>query len=413
MLTVATPSASREVSMSRRSPLYQWTTTVATRFPKLSKPLASALALYSFGMVLAHACGLSAVALALTPLLGRSDNTVRQRLREFYQEADAKRGRRRAELDVAACFAPLLGWILGLWPERRLALALDVTNLADRFHVLAVSVVYRGCAIPVAWKVLPGNQKGEWHPHWCALLARLHQALDGDWQVVVLSDRGLESQRLFEASTALGWHPLMRVKAHGQFRPSGWRHFYPMAGFVPSVGRRFVARGEAYKTASPRLACVLLACWEAGHAEPWLLLTDLAPGNAAPCWYAFRSWIEQGFKVLKRAGWQWQRTRMTDAGRAERLWLAVAVATLWLVSVGGVAEAAVAATVGVLREGGERPRRQRRLHRVFRRGLAVLVAAWVEGQPPPPLAFLPEPWPEPWHELQPAKEEEFRKNTYP
>ena len=65
--------------------------------------------------------------------------------------------------------------------------------------------------------------------------------------------------------------------------------------------------------------------------------SDAAGSNAVAdaAWYGLRVWIEQGFKLIKRGGWQWQRTRMTDPERAERLWLAVAVATLWLVSVGG------------------------------------------------------------------------------
>jgi hypothetical protein len=42
--------------------------------------------------------------------------------------------------------------VLSLWPadEPRLALALDATTLKKRFTVLAISVLYRGCAIPVA-----------------------------------------------------------------------------------------------------------------------------------------------------------------------------------------------------------------------------------------------------------------------
>ena len=45
-------------------------------------------------------------------------------------------------------------------------LAVDVTNLGDRFHVLCISVVVRGVAIPVAWKVLLGGMKDPWNPHW-------------------------------------------------------------------------------------------------------------------------------------------------------------------------------------------------------------------------------------------------------
>jgi hypothetical protein len=35
---------------------------------------------------------------------------------------------------------------------------------------------------------------------------------------------------------------------------------------------------------------------------------------------------------------------MTDPARAERLWLAIAIATWWLLSVGGEAEAAIPTT---------------------------------------------------------------------
>ena len=36
----------------------------------------------------------------------------------------------------------------------------------------------------------------------------------------------------------------------------------------------------------------------------------------------------------KRRGWQWHKTQMVDEARAERLRLALAVATLWVVGVG-------------------------------------------------------------------------------
>ena len=71
----------------------------------------------------------------------------------------------------------------------------------------------------------------------------------------------------------------------------------------------------------------------------WLIVTDLAPEQATAVWYGMRSWIEGGFKDTKRGGWHWHQTKMTDPERAERLWLAIAVATLWVVSVGGEVDA--------------------------------------------------------------------------
>jgi hypothetical protein len=52
--------------------------------------------------------------------------------------------------------------VLRYWPstEKRLALAMDATTLAQVSTVLTISVVYRGCAIPVAWVILPATAKG-------------------------------------------------------------------------------------------------------------------------------------------------------------------------------------------------------------------------------------------------------------
>jgi hypothetical protein len=401
--------------MSRHPELYQWSQQLASRFPHLPPVFVALLALWSFGMILARRCGLDTVACHLARLLGQSDNTARQRLREFYQEAGAKagakRGCKRRDFDVTACFAPLLRWVLSFWSCRRLALALDVTNLGDRFHVLCVGVLYGGIGIPVAWKVLPGGRKGQWHPHWCDLLRRLRPAVPPDWAVVVLSDRGLESARLFGEVVACGWHPLMRVKAGGKFRPDGWVRWHALGDLAPRVGSRFAATGTACKTAKEPLACTLLACWEAGHDEPWLLLTDLAPRAANPCWYAFRSWVEQGFKVIKGGALHWQHTRMTKAGRAERLWLAIAVSLLWLVVIGAAVEGDVRReTLGPVAEGAGAARRRR----LFVLGLAEWLAALINGRPLPQGKLAPEPWPDAWHDVPIPTEQAFcSEELYP
>jgi hypothetical protein len=98
--------------MPRHKPLDSWTEQVVDAFPRLSRPQATVLALYSFGMFLAQRCGLNSVVTALVPLLGVGFLTLRSRLQEFYQPATAKSGTQREELDVTTCFAPLLDWIL-------------------------------------------------------------------------------------------------------------------------------------------------------------------------------------------------------------------------------------------------------------------------------------------------------------
>ncbi len=148
--------------MSHVDTVSQWERTVSTYLPHLSRPQAHVLALWSYGMVLAKSCGITSVAALLADLLGPSFSTMRQRLREWCYDAADKKGQQRQDVDVTLCFAPLLGWVLSWWPatECQLALGMDASTLSDRFTVLAISVLYRGCAIPVAWKMLRTNEKG-------------------------------------------------------------------------------------------------------------------------------------------------------------------------------------------------------------------------------------------------------------
>jgi len=387
---------SRHPSLYGKQALHQWTQEVSAAFPQLSQPQAAGLATWAFGMVLAKACALTAVALFLGKLLKQKLDAVRERLRDLYREAPAKAGAHRRDLDVTTCFGPLLRWVLRDWKGQQLAVALDASTLGSLFTVLCISVVYRGCAIPVAWKIVPATAPGAWKDHWLKLLKHWHGLVPPDWQVIVLADRGLYAKWLFEGIRKLSWHPLLRINQGGKFRPDGWVHFVPLTQLVPCVGRTWRGQGTAFATKAAQLPCTLLACWEAGHAEAWLLLTDLPPQQSAAAWYGLRSWIEQFFKDAKRGGWQWQHTRMTEAARAERLWLAVAVATLWLVRVGGSDEVAEAVTLPKLElwSAAEQPRTKRwRLVSVFARGWAVIIVALINHEEVPSGTFLPEPWP--------------------
>lgn len=387
--------------MSRHDGLSQWHAIVSTHMPHLSRAHAYGLALWSYGMVLAQSCGTTTVAALLAALLDHKEATLRQRLREWCYEATDKRGAQRQAVAVTPCFAALLRWVLSWWPcdEPRLVLAMDATTLGQRFTVLAVSVVYRGCAIPVAWQIVPATAKGAWRPHWEALFDQLHGSVPADWTLLVLADRGLYARWLFTTIQARGWHPLLRINTGGKVRKQGQARFRPLATLVPRVGTAWQGHVTCFVTPAAQLECTLVARWDDGYAEPWLLLTDLAPTVAAAAWYGLRAWIEGGFKDLKRGGWHWHQTKMTDPQRAMRLWLALAVATLWVVSVGGEADATLPAsslaTLPPLHVARRRAstRTRARLLSCFRRGVVTILATLLRGEELPGGRFVPEPWP--------------------
>lgn len=298
-------------------------------------------------------------------------------------------------------------WILEWWSseEKRLALALDATLVRHHFAVLAVSVVYRGCAIPVAWKIVPANRKGAWKPHWLHLLDHLQASISSEWVVIVLADRGLYARWLYRRIIKAGWHPFLRVNAQSKCRLPSERQFRWLSTLLPHVGTHWSAEVACFSKEEHRLNCTLLAWWGEGHKEGWFVVTDLAPEAADIAWYSMRSWIESGFKDLKRGGWGWHQTKMLDPSRAQRLWLAMSVATLWVVSVGGEAQADLPASsleelplTHVARRyvrvnPSATARTSRCLLSCFTRGLNNILLALLKGEPLPLGRFVPSPWP--------------------
>lgn len=260
--------------MSRPDGLSTWLAEVSSHLPQLSKPQATVLALWSFSMVLTRSCSLSAATVMVSALLKQQENTVRQRLREWYYDAGDKKGAGRVAVSVESSFAPLLGWILSKWQGQQLA-------LGDRLVVLAVSVLYRGCAIPVAWTVLVANEPQPWKREWLRLLRWLHRAVPRQMTVIVLTDRGISRPWLFRRIRRLKWHPLLRLTRCGSFRPQGQASFKPLSHFAPQVGQGWQGPGTLYQ--SNPLRCTLLCRWEPGYEEAWLLITDLLPAQSDAC----------------------------------------------------------------------------------------------------------------------------------
>ena len=388
--------------IDRRSPVrlptacYSFQEVIETYLPGLRPAQREGLALWVTGAVLAGSACQSAVLAALAPL-GCAHDATRQRLREWLYDGADRAAPCATSLEVRTCFAPLLRWVLGWWQGESLALAIDTTSLGPRLVVLCVSVLYRGCAIPVAWAVLPGRGQGQWIPALAALLRTLAPAVPTGMTVLVLTDRGLWSPRLWQQIRDVGWHPLMRLRPDATFAPRGQTR-RPAKALLPGPGYAWIGAGTAFKHRDVRRQGTLVAVWEEEQRNPWLVLTDLAPDAVGVSWYGLRVWVELGFRALKSLGWQWERTRRLDADRVARHWLVLAVATLGNLAYGtrveeadwhGLAPAALRAPRPLPRH---RPARR---VSVFARGLGYVRCHLYRGARWRRLWLAPEPWPDP------------------
>jgi Transposase DDE domain len=375
--------------------LYPMERALAERLPHLRPPQRCGLALWVLGAVLARSACQAAVLTALLPWAPY--HALRQRLREWLLDGSDKASPCAMQVEVEACFAPLLRWVLGWWQGRELALAVDATARREEVVALVVSVLYRGSAIPVAWAVLPGNVSGAWLGPILRLLRRLRPAVPPGWTVLVLADRGLWSPRLWQRIRRLGWHPLLRIQRQMIITPDGGER--RSAGTLVHPGEAWVGRGGLGWLKSRRLTVTLIAVWTREQEEPWIVVTDLPPHQLGVSWYALRVWVELGFRALKGLGWQWQRSRRTDPARVARHWLVLAVATLWVLAHGTRVEDAQTRRLppGRLRtppalRAGAHPRRRISL---FRLGLQWLRHLLAQGRLWGRLWLVPEPWPQP------------------
>lgn len=382
---------------------YQIDAAVRAAFPQLTPGQQRGLSLWVCGAILAQSACQTAVTLALVAAQVGSTAAVRQRLREWLRDGADKAAPCQAAVDVPRCFAPLLGWVLRWWQGRELVLAVDVTSHGPHWVVLAVSVLYRGTAIPVAWCVRPAYARGAWLPEILTLLEWLAPVVPADWTVLVLADRGLWSPRLWRRLRRLGWQPLLRVTGRCTVTPTGGTRL-PARWLVPGPGHAWVGRGVAFADPARQVAATILVVWEAGHTAPWILLTERAPDAQSVLWYGLRMWIECGFRVLKRLGWQWQRTQRREPTRVARHWLVLAVATLWTVAHGtrlddaerlGVAPARLRTPPARLPDAAVAHGRPRRTVSVFRRGLLALSQQAARGRLWTRLWLRPDPLPTP------------------
>jgi hypothetical protein len=133
------PSSSKEDAMSSSvTSIADWQKRVAELVPSLSVAQARVLGLISYGIIQLDGCGLTRLCNGRAKIEQVPASRLRQRVREFYYEAQAKRGKKRREVDVQTCFGDLLAGILRNWQgKKELALALDASTLGKRFTSLS------------------------------------------------------------------------------------------------------------------------------------------------------------------------------------------------------------------------------------------------------------------------------------
>jgi hypothetical protein len=297
--------------------------------PELAPPCRKWLAKLVCALAEAGACTQPALAAALQRLglSAATNESLQVGIRRFL--ADRR-------VTVRAAYAPLLRDVLAGWPADRLLLIADATALKGRLVRLEVALAYHGRAVPLAWAVYPadGIPAGQcWQGLFERVLDRAAAVLPPGRAALLLLDRGFVSPGVWDAALARGWHPVLRAQRGVRLRTRDGAE-RPVGELLGEDAGLVALAGQVFKKGGWRAASVT-AVRADGTRAAWLLLSDLPPGEQRALEYAARMHIEQGFRDDKSAGWQWERSRIKDPERAERLLLVLHLATLWCLSAGG------------------------------------------------------------------------------
>lgn len=108
-------------------------------------------------------------------------------------------------------YRPVVRSALSDWPaDQRFYVALDTTALHP-FALIQASLVYRGRAIPLAWRVIHHQSTTvafeDYHP----VLEQVHAILPVGGVITLLADRGFVHQRLLSYLCSRGWHFRLRL----------------------------------------------------------------------------------------------------------------------------------------------------------------------------------------------------------
>jgi hypothetical protein len=209
---------------------------------------------------------------------------------------------------------------------------LDRTLINDTINLLYISVAYGGRALPLGWVVVPhaGNSDLRLQQQ---LLRWFKSCLPEGARATIIADREFHSIRLATwIDKRLHSNFVLRIKAGTKVEYQG--HGYS-AGELASPRRKRVWKSVKVTMdlkSSQRVK--LVTVWDAGQAEPWLLITNLSDAEKVREIYANGFWIEEMFSDHKSRGLNLESTRLRDPKRLERLLVAVTLAYLWIMEVG-------------------------------------------------------------------------------
>jgi hypothetical protein len=232
-------------------------------------------------------------------------------------------------------FLPYAELLLQCLALETLVLVMDGSVVGRGCCALMISVIYKGRALPLAWRVrqVPkGHFPEDFHIN---LVELVMSVIPEGTEVVFLGDGEFDGIDLQEVMNDSGWFYACRTAKSTVATWEGIQFNLDLLGSSIKPGM-LIEFKEVQFTRNAYGPVMVMCCWAKDEAEPLYLVSNLSVAEEAIKYYQKRFRIETFFSDQKSRGFNIQKSHLEDPQRLSRLLIALCLAYIWIVYLGSL-----------------------------------------------------------------------------
>jgi Transposase DDE domain len=234
-------------------------------------------------------------------------------------------------------FLPYADVLLRHLALQTVVLVMDGSGVGRGCTALMIHVVYKGRALPLAWRVRQapkGHFPEDLH---IAMVELMREVIPEGAHVVFLGDGEFDGTALQATLNEAGWSYACRTALSTVATWEGETFRLDTLGACSKPGT-LIALQEVKFTRDAYGPVMVLSCWAKGYQDPLYLVSNMAAAEEACRFYEKRFRIETFFSDQKSRGFHIHKSHMSDVQRLSRLLIAACLAYIWIVYLGSVCE---------------------------------------------------------------------------
>jgi Transposase DDE domain len=234
-------------------------------------------------------------------------------------------------------FLPYADVLLRHLALQTVVLVMDGSGVGRGCTALMLHVVYKGRALPLAWRVRQapkGHFPEDLH---IAVVELVREMIPEGAKVVLLGDGEFDGTALQATLNEAGWSYVCRTAMSTVATWEGETFRLDTLGACSKPGT-LIALKEVKITRDAYGPVMVLSCWAKGYHDPLYLVSNMATAEEACRLYEKRFRIETFFSDQKSRGFHIHKSHMSDVQHLSRLLIAACLAYIWIVYLGAVCE---------------------------------------------------------------------------